>query len=107
MFIDACRNNPVSGRSSDNNTFTEAYARSFNFDTRNKEITAFAVVFATEVGQLACEYKERRQGYFTWALTEGLKGAAANDKGEVTLDGIVKYLQESVPRKVALDLGQG
>ena len=37
------------------------------------------------MAQNAYEYKEKRQGYFTWALVEGLKGAAANDKKEITL----------------------
>jgi hypothetical protein len=36
-----------------------------------------------------------------------LKGGAANDKGEVTLDGIRKYLEERVPKQVRLDLGAG
>jgi len=40
-------------------------------------------------------------------LVEGLKGGAANEKGEVTLTGLVKYLQERVPKRVLQDLGPG
>ena len=85
---------------------TDSFARRFNFDVRNKEITAFATLHATDVGQVAYEYKEKKQGYFTWTLVEGLKGGAANEKGEVTLGGLVRYLQEQVPKRVRLDMGQ-
>jgi hypothetical protein len=40
-------------------------------------------------------------------LIEGLKGGAANARGEVTLDNLIKYLQERVPKQVALDIGRG
>jgi hypothetical protein len=106
MIIDACRNDPV-GRATADNPLTSAYTRGFNFDLRNHEVQAFATLYATEVGHRAYEYKEKKQGYFTWGLVEGLKGGAANSKGEITLTGLVKYLQERVPRRVLQDLGPG
>jgi hypothetical protein len=106
MIIDACRNDPV-GRANADNPLTPAYTRGFNFDVRNREVQAFATLYATEVGHRAYEYKEKKQGYFTWVLVEGLKGGAANEKGEVTLAGLVKYLQERVPKRVLQDLGPG
>jgi hypothetical protein len=106
MIIDACRNNPSAGRGNTSKPLTETYANRFNFDVRNREVSAFATLYATEIGQVAYEYKERKQGYFTWALVEGLKGAAADENGEVTLATLVKYLQESVPKRVRLELGE-
>lgn len=106
MILDACRNDPV-GRANADNPLTPAYTRGFNFDVRNREVTAFATLYATAVGARAYEYKERKQGYFTWELVEALKGKAANERGEVTLAGLVKYLQETVPKRVLLDLGAG
>ena len=106
IILDACRNNP-SGRGETENRLTDSYARQFNFDVRNREVSAFATLYATGVGDVAYEYKEKKHGYFTWALVEGLKGAAANPKGEVTLEGLKNYLEEVVPKQVALDLGQG
>lgn len=105
IILDACRNDP-SGRGGEENRLTDSFAQRFNFDVRNKEVTAFATLYATDVGHVAYEYKEKKQGYFTWMLVEGLKGAAANEKGEVTLGGLVKYLQEQVPKRVRLDMGQ-
>jgi len=106
IFLDACRNDPASGRSDSMNPLTDAYMRGFNFDVRNREVTAFATLYATEVGKRAYEYKEKAQGYFTWALVEGLQGAAANDRGEVTLSSLIRHVQEAVPKRVLLDLGR-
>ena len=106
LLLDACRNDP-GGRAEADNPLTKSYTRGFNFSTRNREVEAFATIYATAIGRRAYEYKEKKQGYFTWALVEGLKGAAANARGEVTLDELVKYLQERVPKQVRLDLGAG
>lgn len=103
ILLDACRNDP-GGRADAPNNMTSAYTK-FNFDVRNREVQAFATFYATAIGQRAYEYTEKRQGYFTWAIVEGLKGGAANDKGEVTLATLVKYVQDNVPRRIAVDLG--
>lgn len=105
LILDACRNDPVAGRSESDNKLTSAYAKAFNFDQRNREVEAFVTLYATAVGQRAYEYSEKRQGYFTWAFVEALKGKAANERNEVTLSSLVQYLQTSVPKYVARDLG--
>ena len=106
LVLDACRNDPV-GRANADNPLTATYVRGFNFDVHNREVTAFATLYATAVGERAYEYTEKRQGYFTWELVEGLKGAAANDKGEVTLSALLTYVQDRVPKHVSADLGAG
>lgn len=103
VLLDACRNDP-GGRAGAPNNMGAAYTK-FNFDVRNREVQAFATFYATAIGQRAYEYTEKHQGYFTWAIVEGLKGAAANEKGEVTLSALVKYVQENVPKRIAIDLG--
>src|SRR2546430_14922 len=104
LLLDACRNDP-GGRADAPNPLSNAYVNAFNFDVRNKEVQAFATMYATGIGQRAYEYTEKKQGYFSWAVVEGLKGAAANDKGEVTLSQLVKYVQDAVPKRIAVDLG--
>jgi tetratricopeptide (TPR) repeat protein len=104
VLLDACRNDP-GGRADAPNPLSNAYTTAFNFDTRNREIQAFATVYATGIGQRAYEYTEKKQGYFSWAVVEGLKGGAANEKGEVTLSQLVKYVQDTVPKRLAIDLG--
>lgn len=105
VLLDACRNDP-GGRADAPNNMSAAYAK-FNFDVRNREVQAFATFYATAIGQRAYEYTEKRQGYFTWAIVEGLRGGAANEKGEVTLAALVKYVQDNVPKRIAIDLGAG
>lgn len=107
MVLDACRNDPTAGRADAPNNLTEAYTRGFNFDVRNKEVSAFATLYATSVGSRAYENTEKKNGYFTLAIVDGLKGAAANSKGEVTLDSLKQYVQDEVPKRVKLDLGVG
>jgi len=104
LLLDACRNDP-GGRADAPNPLSSAYVNAFNFDVRNKEVQAFATVYATGIGQRAYEYTEKKQGYFSWAVVEGLKGGAANEKGEVTLSQLVKYVQDAVPKRIAIDLG--
>jgi caspase domain-containing protein len=106
MIIDACRNDPTAGRGDEENVLTEVYTRGFRFDVRNQEVTAFATLYATDIGHRAYEDRERKQGYFTSALVEGLKGGAANENGEVTLGRLVRYLEETVPKQISRDLGK-
>lgn len=104
FLLDACRNDPA-GRADAPNLLSPAYVRGFDFDLRNREVQAFATIYATSVGQRAYEYAEKGQGYFTWAVVEGLKGGAADERGEVTLASLVGYVQEVVPKRIAVDLG--
>ncbi|HMG73973.1 MAG TPA: caspase family protein [Pyrinomonadaceae bacterium] len=106
ILLDACRNDP-GGRADAPNPLTVAYTRGFDFDVRNHEVNAFVTIYATAVGERAYEYADKKQGYFTWSLVEGLKGGAANENGEVTLANLVKYVQENVPKHVTIDLGAG
>jgi hypothetical protein len=106
LLLDACRNDPA-GRANKKNPLTTGFTKGFSFDTLNREVSAFATIYATEVGQRAYEYKEKGQGYFTWAVVEALGGGAANDKGEITLGALVRYLQDRVPKRVFQDLGAG
>ena len=104
LMLDACRNDPQAGRAAADNLMSDAYRNGLYF--RNQEVTAFATLYATAVGQRAYEYKEKQHGYFTYYLVEALKGGAADKKtGAVTLGGLVRYLQERVPVRVAQDLG--
>ena len=107
VFLDACRSDPEQGRGLEDQKLTEAYMRGFDFYSRNSNVEAFAVLYATGKGQTAYEYKEKSQGYFSWALVEGLKGEAANQEGEVTRAGLISYVERTVPKQIGIDLGIG
>lgn len=107
FILDACRNEPGSGRSGTDNPLSEGFVKQFSFDSHNRDVSAFVILYASEIGHRAYEYIEKKQGYFSWFLVQALQGAAANERGEVTLGGVIDYLQEKVPQRVALDLGKG
>lgn len=104
VILDACRNDP-GGRADSPNPLSEAFTRGFRFDVRNREVTAFVTLYATGVGDRAYENSEKKRGYFSTAIEEALAGKAANMRGEVTLSALLRYLQDTVPKAVFLDLG--
>ncbi|HMB27529.1 MAG TPA: caspase family protein [Blastocatellia bacterium] len=97
LFFDAFRKEPLG----------EEFTRGLTFDTRNQEAAAFAMLLATGVGQRAYESQTKKQGYFTAALIEALKGRAAGGGRGVTLDRLVKYLETNVPAEARRELGAG
>lgn len=107
VLLDACRNDPTTGRADSTNALSTAYTRGFDFDVANREVQAYATLYATSVGARAYEYVEKRQGYFTWAVVEGLSGAAADANGRVTLSGLIRHVELSVPKRVGVDYGAG
>src|SRR5262245_36073473 len=105
LILDACRNDPAPGRSEADNKMTEGFRRNFDFTKANENIEAFVTLYATSVGDRAYEYQEKQQGYFTYVLVEGLKGAAANQNGQITLGSLKRYIEQTVPKLVRRDLG--
>ena len=101
------RNDPTAGRGDAPNKMSDAYRRGFDFASRNSQVEAFVTLYATRIGQRAYEYTEKKHGYFTWAIVEALRGGAANSQGEVTLGSLEAYIQDRVPRQIAVDLGPG
>ena len=102
MFIDACRDRIEGpGRASASEPLTPVMSGGFSLDTANQDVEAFATLYATRVGESAYEYFDEPtrewRGYFGRATEEALSGEAANDKGEVTLASLVKYLEDRVP----------
>ncbi|HET6975231.1 MAG TPA: caspase family protein [Pyrinomonadaceae bacterium] len=106
ILLDACRSDPLSSKADSVNPLTLPYVKAFDFDLANKDVTAFVIFYATSVGARAYEDVDRKAGYFTLAVAEALRGNAADQKsGEVTLQSLVKYIQETVPARVATSLG--
>ncbi|KAF0250240.1 MAG: hypothetical protein FD167_353 [bacterium] len=96
LVLDACRNDPRKNRSKDNNLLSESYMKGFDFYNKEKGVVAAATLYATSPGERSYEDTEKKQGYFSTALIEGLKGNAANEKGEVTFEALEIYVQDRV-----------
>jgi hypothetical protein len=102
LLLDSCRNDPTAGKGAEDNKVTKGYIDAFNM--KNSGVKAFVTFYAAEEGQRAWEYQEKKQGYFSWAFVEGLKGAAKDpETGEVTLDGLIKHMSTEVPRLAKFD----
>lgn len=110
MFLDACRNDPVRAKGDVDNNLTTAYAKGFSFETKNQNIEAYATLYATSFGDRAYEFLDKKtnkyRGYFSYAIEEGLKGSAANNKGEVTLAGLIRYIEDTVKERVRINENQ-
>ena len=100
LILDAWRSDPLAGRASTGNPLKVTFTQAFN-----RVAPTFACLFATSVGERSYERTGQKQGYFIWGVTEALKGKAANEKRESTLDGVIKYLQTTVPSLVQQELG--
>ncbi len=97
--IDACRNDPDSGRGEEDNLLTNDFSRGFKIK-RDQERAGTpgvsATLYACSVGERAYEWPEKQHGIFSYYLLEGLNGKAANANGEVVVTGLADYTQRKV-----------
>lgn len=99
IILDACRNDPNAGRGSADNPMSDAMSRGLVFEKVNPEASqerSLATMLACGVGERSYEWPEKKHGYFTYHLVEGLKSAAADNSGVVHLGGLARYVREKV-----------
>ena len=104
MLVDACRNDPQSGLDKGG----DRPQVELPSDTRPQAAPApggVAVVFSCSEGEKSFEDPKLNHGLFFNFVIEGLKGKAANDKGEVGLDGLAQYVKDHVKDQVKSDIG--
>ena len=106
LIIDACRNDPEKGKGHNPNMLSEDFARGISITTKAQifDETA-ATLFSCSLGQRSYEWPDKRRGFFSWYLEQGLKGAAIDESGSITLASLVTYLQKEVPDSVQRTLG--
>lgn len=107
MLLDACRSDPRSGRSTPKpNRVSQIYSRGIRVNPNRpgvtSDTTAVAKLLAAQEGEEAFEDSGKNQGFFMSAIVEGLRGAAADGNGKVTLKSLVEYVKEVVPKRVAI-----
>ncbi len=108
LLVDACRNDPESGKGDKENLLAETFARGIAvtpFTGVKVRSQVAATLFSSEEGQRAYEWPGKDRGFFSYFLEKGLKGEAAELDGSVTLAGLVKYLRREVPDQVQRILG--
>ncbi|MDP7000257.1 MAG: caspase family protein, partial [Candidatus Poribacteria bacterium] len=98
-IIDACRNNPDSGRGDKDNYLTDDFSKGFKVKRSSSsggQPSVSATLYACNVGERAYEWAEKGHGVFSYYLLEGLNGEAVNSQGEVTVTGLAEYTQSNV-----------
>jgi hypothetical protein len=99
LLVDACREEPDSGRNLDLNTLPRLPRGT-------------AVLFSCRPGERAFETDKlpgakKGHGVFFHYVLEGLRGAAKNRDGEVTWDDLSIYVRRQVSRQVPLVIREG
>ncbi len=102
LLFDGFRQNP---RQQGANAMSARYASALSFGAAPREVDAFAAFYAASSGERAYEHASDGGGYFASVFVEGLKGAAADGRGRVTLGALDRYLHDVVPKRVMGDLG--
>ncbi|HYP28678.1 MAG TPA: protein kinase [Blastocatellia bacterium] len=87
-------------------SIAQAYKNEFRVGDAGSNVKAFAVLHSVGLGEPGMSSDKINHGYFTWELIEGLKGGAANQGGNITLKGLLDYVQQRVPMRVLLDSGK-
>ncbi|MHC9541254.1 MAG: tetratricopeptide repeat protein [Vulcanimicrobiota bacterium] len=111
LFIDACRNDPRSGKGSDDNVMTDLLSKNLviapgaSCQKGNSECSFSLTFFSCAVGQRSYEWSEKRMGFFTYHLLKGLNGAAADRSGNVTLASLRRYIARAVPEALQKEKG--
>lgn len=92
LFMDSCHSGAMYGMKGATSDFTETIPSVVGF-------------YSSASDQKSAESDEMQNGVFTYELLKGLKGAASNDDGEITLNGLRDYVQKHVKDAVQ-DMGQ-
>ncbi len=99
FFLDACRNDPDKGRGGEGDNL-----RTAGLSIALKEAAGAtgggqggaALLFACGEGERAYDWPEQAHGVFSYYLEQGLRGAAAEPGGLLTVTGLADYVQRQV-----------
>jgi hypothetical protein len=94
LLVDACRNDPATGRSMD-------------VDTVPRPPRGTAALFSCSSGQRAFETDKLKHGVFFHFVLEGLRGKARGEDGEVSWDHLALYVKRQVSRQTPELVGGG
>jgi ankyrin repeat protein len=108
LFIDACRNDPRTGKGERDNVFTDGFSKSLTIKSHggaSADGEFSATFFSCKVGQRSFEWSEKSMGFFTYYIVQGISGAAHDDKGRVTINALQDYLERNVSSSVQKERG--
>ena len=101
LILDACRNDPRKGMGDQDNLLTSGFSRDIMAVAETPVegvIPTTCVLFSCRPGERAYEWPDMRHGAFSHYLLEGLRGAAADAGGCITVQALGRYVEAQVPR---------
>lgn len=108
-FMDACRNDPVAGKSvSSPNSLTSNMSRDLSLVVKPKDIGKKTTVtyFSCSPGERSWESSSDQRGFFSHYVIKGLGGEAADASGKITINSLETYLSRSVSPAVDRSIGK-
>ena len=87
VIVDACRNDP-SGATSSGRVVSSRFEETVRLQSCS--------LFSCKVGERSWEWPEKKHGFFSYFLAEGMRGAAADSQGVVGLTALTQYLGNKV-----------
>jgi uncharacterized caspase-like protein len=104
IVLDACRNDPMAGRGSEDNRMSDTMSRGLVFSPKQEGAMqkSLATLMACGVGERSYEWPEKQHGYFTYHLVEGLKSGASDSDGTISLAGLSSYVRKRVSQDAKL-----
>lgn len=109
LFIDACRNDPRSGKGDAKNPLSDRFSKNLIIrqSTKEKDQSAFsATFFSCKVGERSYEWSEKSMGFFSYFLVAGLMGEALDEKGKVSIDSLDSFISKKVFQAVKRERGE-
>jgi len=101
LILDACRNDPHKGRGDQDNRLTTGFSRDIIAVAETPiegVIPTTCVLFSCRPGERAYEWPDKQHGVFSHYLLEGLRGAAVDDSGHLTVQALGNYVENQVPK---------
>ena len=101
LILDACRNDPRKGMGDEDNILTTDFSRDVVSAAQapaEGTVPSTCVLFSCSVGQRAYEWPDQKHGAFTHYLLEGMRGAALDEQGRLTIQSLGRYVEQQVPR---------
>ncbi len=105
LLADCCRNDPRAGQ--DKGASSAVALESVTRPQAEPTPGGVAALFSCSEGEKSYESNRLQHGVFFHFVIEGLKGKAANRRGEVTLEHLAAYVKDEVPDQVKDDVGAG
>lgn len=111
VIIDSCRERSwQQGRGDGKGTeLTQDFARgiAISFRAGHGSVSFAKTLFACQPGHIAWEYPGKRQGFFSYFLTQALRGdpEALDHQGNLTLATLERYLEQKVDSRVKREKG--